>query len=85
MRLLVAAVAIALLAVPAYSQAMLDQKPAADPAEAERKRADERAREKAYRSASDNIPVKPAADPWASVRGAEKTQNTQTKPRSGSK
>jgi hypothetical protein len=69
MRLLLVAVLVALLAIPANAQRMRgkQQSGAAQQQTAEQKKKAEEA-EKAYKSALDNIPVKKPADPWAKVR-----------------
>jgi hypothetical protein len=81
MRVVISASIIALLTVPAYSQAlnlMRDDKPQIS--EEQKKKNEEI--DKAYKSATQQLPDKNASnDPWSGVRGADQKQTkAQTKP-----
>jgi len=80
MRVIISASILALLTVPAYSQAlnlMRDDKPQMTD---EQKKKNEDI-DKAYKSATQQLPDRvPSNDPWASVRGADQKQTkAQTK------
>jgi len=83
MRVVISASIIALLTVPAYSQAlnlMRDDKPQVS--EEQKKKNEEI--DKAYKSATQQLPDKNTSnDPWSGVRGADQKQTkAQTKPTS---
>lgn len=83
MRVVISASIIALLTVPAYSQAlnlMRDDKP---PVSEDQKKKNEEI-DKAYKSATQQLPDKNTSnDPWSGVRGGDQKQTkAQTKPTS---
>jgi hypothetical protein len=70
MRVLGAAVMIALLAAPAYAQSKTPGPPPPPPKSQQEIEAD-RAAERAYKSSLGNIPDQPAADPWGNARSLD--------------
>jgi len=81
MRIIVSASIIALLTGPAHSQALnlwRDDKPAMS----ENQKQKNEEVDKAYRSATEQLPSKKSnADPWQNVRGADQKQTTSASPR----
>jgi hypothetical protein len=74
MRVIFAAVMIAILAGPAFAQLSGGKTapgPPAAPAKSRQEIEAERAAERAYKDSLSNIPDKPAADPWGNARGVE--------------
>jgi hypothetical protein len=86
MRIVRAALLLALLAGPAYAQAI----PGMNIIPEDRKRTPEELErdaktDKAYRESLGKIPnAKPAADPWGNVRGSDAPKAAQPKPRAKS-
>jgi hypothetical protein len=68
MRVLGAAVMIALLAGPAYAQNAVQRAGEPDHVKTEQEKAGDREAEKAYRHSLGNIPDKGPTDPWGTMR-----------------
>lgn len=68
MRVLCAAVMIALLAGPAYAQDPIQRAGEADKVKTEQEKAADREAERAYKRSLGNIPDKGPTDPWGAVR-----------------
>ena len=68
MRVLGAAVMIALLAGPAYAQNAVQRAGEPDHVKTEQEKAGDRAAERAYRQSLGNIPDKGPTDPWGTMR-----------------
>ena len=68
MRVLCAAVMIALLAGPAYAQDAIQRAGEPDKVKTEQQKAADRAAERAYKNSLGNIPDKGPTDPWGTMR-----------------
>lgn len=78
MKLIFAAAAVAMLAVPTCAQSQgrgsASQPPAAAPKSPQEIEA-ERAAEQAYKKSLGNIPDQPPADPWGTARGIDASKD----------
>jgi hypothetical protein len=71
-----------LLSLPAYAQGHrsgVGGRPAADPAVEARKKQDASDLDRAYKAASERVPVAEKPDPWGGIRDAETGKNSKKK------
>ncbi len=85
MRILCAAMLIALLAAPAYGQGRATPGPTPPPPKSQQEIEAERAAENAYKKSLSNIPDRPPADPWGIARSVDKPKDVAKSPTKGTK